>query len=71
MFESLKKVLTAVIPLQVNPEVTRKAGGKIGAPKDHDDHTLEMIDEPDEIEWHQVQSCPHCAAHKQAFFQKT
>lgn len=55
-------------PPSSEPRSTRKAGGKIGAPKDHDGHTLEMIDEPDEIEWHQVQSCSHCAAHKQAFF---
>lgn len=49
------------------PKSQRKSGGKIGAPKGHDGHTLEMIDEPDEIEWHQVQSCSHCAASLEDF----
>lgn len=44
------------------PKSTRASGGKKGAPKDHDGHTLRMVDEPDVIEWHPVHSCVHCEA---------
>lgn len=43
------------------PKSMRKSCGKKGAPKNHDGYTLKMIDQPDEIEWHRVQSCTHCA----------
>ncbi|MBE1556013.1 IS66 family transposase [Sporosarcina limicola] len=43
------------------PKSMRKSGGKKGAPKNHDGYTLNMVDEPDVIEWHPVQSCSHCA----------
>jgi transposase len=44
------------------PKSLREAGGKKGAPKGHDGHTLEMIDQPDEIKWHKVEVCSDCAA---------
>lgn len=43
------------------PKSMRKSGGKKGAPKNHDGYTLKMIDQPDEIEWHQVESCSNCS----------
>lgn len=43
------------------PKSTRKSGGKKGAPKNHDGYTLKMIDQPDVIEWHRVESCSRCA----------
>ena len=42
------------------PKSLRKSGGKIGAPKGHDGHTLKMIDQPDEIKWHKIEVCSHC-----------
>ncbi|MEK5038163.1 IS66 family transposase [Sporosarcina sp. FSL K6-3457] len=42
------------------PKSLRETGGKKGAPKGNDGHTLEMIDQPDEIKWHKVKVCPHC-----------
>ncbi|MEK5038334.1 DUF6444 domain-containing protein [Sporosarcina sp. FSL K6-3457] len=42
------------------PKSLRKSGGKIGAPKGHDGHTLQLTDQPDEIKWHKVEVCSHC-----------
>ena len=42
------------------PKSLRTAGGKKGAPKNHDGHTLNMVDTPDIILWHPVHSCAQC-----------
>ena len=42
------------------PRSLREAGGRKGAPKGHDGHTIEMIDRPDEIKWHKVDICLQC-----------
>ena len=42
------------------PKSMRKSGGENGAPKDHNGYILTMIDEPDHIEWHKIQSCSSC-----------
>lgn len=45
----------------------RKKGQRpTGGQKGHQGHTLKMVVEPDHIYWHEVQTCPHCAADLQA-----
>ncbi|QJD83882.1 IS66 family transposase [Cohnella herbarum] len=39
----------------------RQSGGKMGAPKGHDGHTLRFSTSPDEIVVHSVSTCKHCA----------
>ncbi|WCK54252.1 IS66 family transposase [Aneurinibacillus sp. Ricciae_BoGa-3] len=43
------------------PKSLRPSGGKKGAPKGHDGHTLKMVSQPDEIKWHTIESCSRCA----------
>lgn len=40
----------------------RQSGGKKGAPKGHDGHTLPFTEHPDEIVVHQLTTCAQCAA---------
>lgn len=42
------------------PKSLRTSGGKKGAPKNHDGHTLQMVETPDVIETHTLHSCAHC-----------
>lgn len=42
------------------PTTLRQKGGKKGAPKGHDGHTLKMSGTPDQIEWHEPAACAHC-----------
>lgn len=42
------------------PKSLRTSGGKKGAPKGHQGHTLKMADKPDEIKWHQPETCSNC-----------
>lgn len=43
------------------PTNLRTPGGKKGAPKGHDGHTLRFADQPDEIIVHTISNCVHCA----------
>jgi transposase len=43
------------------PTNLRQSGGKKGAPKGHNGHTLHFSPSPDEIVVHQVSTCKHCA----------
>ena len=42
------------------PTSLRQPGGKKGAPKGHQGHTLKMSDTPDHVEWHEPVACGHC-----------
>lgn len=42
------------------PKSLRTNGGKKGAPKNHDGHTLRMVETPDAIETHILHSCANC-----------
>ncbi|BBI31891.1 IS66 family transposase [Cohnella abietis] len=44
------------------PTNLRQPGGKKGAPKGHDGHTLRFSTDPDEIVIHSVSSCSNCAS---------
>lgn len=46
----------------LKPTNLRQAGGKKGAPKGHDGHTLRFVEAPDHIVKHQVSVCSACAA---------
>lgn len=43
-------------PKSLRPKGQRKPGGQPG----HKGHTLEMVDTPDRVQVHSVESCPHC-----------
>ena len=45
-------------PVNLREKGKRRSGGQPG----HEGHTLEMVCEPDVIEPHGVETCPHCAA---------
>jgi transposase len=40
----------------------RQPGGKKGAPKGHDGHTIRFAEQPDQIVVHRLTTCAHCAA---------
>ena len=40
----------------------KKNGRRSGGQKGHKGHTLEMVEQPDQIRVHKVSTCPHCAA---------
>ncbi|MGG2196468.1 IS66 family transposase [Paenibacillus validus] len=44
------------------PKSLRQSGGKKGAPQGHNGHTFTMVDQPDEVIRHGVESCSHCSA---------
>jgi transposase len=44
------------------PTNLRTPGGKKGAPKGHDGHTLRFSDAPDEVVIHPISTCTHCMA---------
>ena len=48
------------------PTNSRQSGGKKGAPKGHEGHTLRMSETPDEIIVHKLNTCPHCATSLEA-----
>ena len=39
----------------------KKSGRRSGGQKGHKGHTLEMVEQPDQIRVHKVSTCPHCA----------
>jgi transposase len=43
------------------PNNLRQSGGKKGAPKGHQGHTLRFSSTPDEIVYHRLTSCMHCS----------
>lgn len=42
------------------PKSLRTGGGKKGAPKNHDGHTLQMVETPNIIKTHPLHSCANC-----------
>lgn len=40
----------------------KKEGRQSGGQKGHKGHTLEMVEQPEQVVVHRVESCPHCAA---------
>ena len=42
------------------PKSLRVSGGKKGAPKGHEGHTLKMSNSPDQIKWHEPETCSYC-----------